>query len=62
MLCVAVDFRDSLERLNEFKNEIKVVNPNAPILLVATKYDCRDGCENAISKQEFEKVRLDHGF
>ena len=43
MLCVAVNFRESLERVNQFKAEIKTVNPNAPILLVATKYDTRDG-------------------
>ena len=62
MLCVAVNFRESLERVNQFKAEIKTVNPNAPILLVATKYDTRDGAENAITRQEFEQVRLDHGL
>ena len=62
MLCVAVNFRESLERVNAFKAEIKLVNPNALILLVATKYDCRDSAENPISTEELEQVRLVHGF
>ena len=62
MLCLAVNDRNSMERIKGFKAEIKTVNPNAPILLVATKFDMRDGAEEPISKQELEQMRLDHGF
>ena len=62
MLCLAVNDRDSMERIRGFKAEIKTVNPNAPILLVATKFDTREGAQNPISKQELEQLRLDHGF
>mmetsp|Transcript_44676 Transcript_44676/g.59273 ORF Transcript_44676/g.59273 Transcript_44676/m.59273 type:complete len:179 (+) Transcript_44676:22-558(+) len=62
MLCVAVNNRDSMERIRNLKAEIKTVNPNAPILLVATKFDTREQSDNPIMTPELESARLDHGF
>ena len=62
MLCVACNFRESMERVNDFKNEIRTVVQNAPIILVATKYDTRADDANAITLQEFEQARLQHGL
>ena len=41
MLCVAVDNRETLERVNAFKIEIVTVVPCIPILLIGTKTDMR---------------------
>ena len=62
MLCVAADNRASFERINYFKNEIKLKCPNVPILLVATKYDLREECENPVRKDELEEEKIRHGF
>ena len=63
MLCVAVDNRETLERVNAFKNEIVAVVPRMPILLVGTKIDVRDKNEKkCISTDELKKLYLEMGF
>ena len=50
MLCAAVDRRDSFDRLNDLKNEIRKENPGAPIVLVATKSDLRGVVEGCLTE------------
>ena len=57
MLCAAVDNRDSFDRLNDFKNEIKTENPGALIVLVATKTDLRAVAEGCLTDEDFEAKR-----
>ena len=62
MLCVAANNRSSFERINHFKTEIKLKCPNVPILLVATKFDMREGCDDPVGKDELEDEKVRHGF
>ena len=54
MLCVAVNNRDSLDMIKSFKNEIRVVNYTAPVLLVGTKNDVRETEEDCLTMQDLE--------
>ena len=62
MLCVAVNNRVTLDLVNDFKVEIKTVNPRAPILLVGTKKDMRSDSEGCIPKAELEQQSREMGF
>ena len=56
MLCTAVDNRDSLEFVTNFRTEIRNIS-KAPILLVGTKTDIRDENSDCISTEELNQKR-----
>ena len=62
MLCVAVNNRDSLDMIKSFKNEIRVVNLTAPVLLVGTKNDVRETEEDCLTMQDLEKESKEYKF
>ena len=62
MLCVSVNDRGSLDRIRDFKAQIKQKCPKTPILLVATKTDLRNDTPNPISTDEIKRLQKDHGF
>ena len=62
MLCAAVNNQDSFESVRDFSGEIKAVNPRAPILLIGTKVDLRDGAAGSISTEDLNNKSLEHGF
>ena len=62
MLCVAFNNRDSLDRVMNFKNEIRSENQDAPVVLVGTKSDMRDGEEDCLTKEDLDQQSIEHGF
>ena len=62
MLCAAINDQGSIERINEFKNEIKSVNPRAPIILIGTKVDLRATMPNCIAYEDLKQKSLEQGF
>lgn len=52
MLCVAINNRASLDNVERWRTEIRTVCPDTPIMLVATKIDLRNSCDNPITLQE----------
>ena len=62
MLCCAVNNHESLERLKEFKLEIRSINQRAPIILVGCKSDIRETEDGCLTKEDLEAQSQEHGF
>ena len=61
MLCVATNSLDSLRNIGKWITEIRGVESDAPIVLVITKKDLRDGQPNtAIPYNEIKRAKEDH--
>ena len=57
MICVAVNNPTSLENCTKWKNEIKNVEPEKPIMLILTKIDLRDDIEDAITLEQAKEQK-----
>ena len=63
MICASIDSQDSIERINDFLNEVKLANPKIPIMLVGTKSDMREtNPDDCISSQELQNIARENNF
>ena len=62
MICVAVNNQTSLQNVKKWKDEIKSVVPEAPIMLTLTKNDLAEFLEDSITKEQINQAKRQHGL
>ena len=62
MICFAANAPTSLQNANKWAGEIRQSRPNTPLILVLTKSDLKDYCENPIDPDDIKKKCKELGF
>ena len=57
MICVAVNSPDSFENIARWKYEIQEVVQEVPIILVLTKSDLQEMCDNAVTYEMIKQAK-----